>query len=90
MKLEINEKEKLVMFWLTGSEQKDDLLRERMSREFAAYKQQKYIVAVMCSGKSDLQDVTTDLLLHNQKVAARRDLAREQEYATFACPALNI
>lgn len=79
MRLEVNEKDKLAMFWLTNAEQEDVLLQEQMKQEFAAYRQQKYTVAVFRSGKSDLADVTEGLILHNQKVAARRDLEQEQE-----------
>lgn len=90
MRLEVNEKDKLAMFWLTNAEQEDTPLQEQMNQEFAAYRQQKYTVVVFCSGKSHLANVTEGLLLHNQKVAARQDLKREQGATESFSPTMSI
>lgn len=90
MRLEVNEKDKLAMLWLTNAEQEDAQMQEQMSQKISEYRQQKYTVAVFRSGKSDLTDVTEGLLLHNQKVAAQRDLEQEQETSESFSPTMNM
>lgn len=90
MRLEVNEKDKLAMLWLTNAEQEDAQMQEQMSQKISEYRQQKYTVAVFRSGKSDLTDVTEGLLLYNQKVAAQRDLEQEQETSESFSPTMNM
>lgn len=82
MKIERNDQDKLALFWLTKAEQENPLLLAQMKQELIAYKHQKYTVAVFYSGQRNLQDVTEGLLLHNQKVFAKRDLVQDQEIQT--------
>ncbi|MEG1884346.1 MAG: hypothetical protein RR224_11615 [Clostridia bacterium] len=79
MKIEVNEKDRLATFWLVGAEQADGALQEQLKPQITQYRQQKYTVAVFKSGSGNLLDTTAGLLLHNQKLAAQRDLEREQE-----------
>lgn len=81
MKTELNEAAKTVSYWITRAEREDPALLESLKPQFAEYKRRKYTVAVFFSGERDLLYQTTGLLLHNQKVAARRDLKAAQSPA---------
>lgn len=50
LKIERNEANKPALFWLTKAEQEDATLRKRLKEQCTQYKEQKYIVAVFCSG----------------------------------------
>lgn len=83
MRIEVNDKERLAMFWLTNAEQNDEKLLKSLEPQYAAYKQSKYTVAVMCSGQGSLLDSMTGLLLRNRKVLAQREMAQENAATNF-------
>lgn len=62
------------MFWLTNAEQENAVIQAQIQQEAVEYRKRKYTVAVFNSGKSALISTTEGLLLHNQKVLARRNL----------------
>lgn len=75
MKIERSDQTKTVSFWMTRAERANPALLESLHPQFAAYRRQKYTVAVFLSGERDLLYQTTGLLLHNQQTAAQRDLS---------------
>lgn len=80
MKIEVNDINKTVFFWLTKTEQEDPELRESLKPTYIKYKEKKYTVAVFFSGSGDLFAGTRDLLLYNQKVSAKRDLELQKAF----------
>jgi len=81
MYLEINVRDhcKIVEVWLSNSEKRDDLLRERLKPLYQKYKAQKYLVAVFESGDRDLADATSDLLCYNRKRLAEMEVQRQRQ-----------
>ena len=81
MYLEINVRDhcKIVEIWLSNSEKRDELLRERLKPLYQKYKAQKYLVAVFESGDRDLADATSDLLCYNRKRLAEMEVQRQRQ-----------
>lgn len=80
MKQIIDDKNRIVEFWLTRAEQNDAALLESLKPLYGVWREQHYQTVVFRSGGRDLADLTEGLLLHNRNVAARRDLARAQTH----------
>ena len=74
MRMEVNEKNKLVELWLTKEEKDDATFRESLRPIYQQYKAQNYLVAVFLSGGSDLYQQTRDLLLDNRRRLAEREV----------------
>lgn len=68
MKIEMDEKEKTALFWLTKKERDDKRLRSRLEEQYTDFKRQKYLVAVFFSGEQDLFDKTEGLVMHNRRL----------------------
>lgn len=69
---------KQIQIWMTRQESQDDALQDRLKPAYAQWKREKYLVAVFRSGRGDLRESVTDLLLHNQKVLAQRAMERQR------------
>lgn len=76
MEIISNEKQKTIEVWLTSKEKEDEHLQSRLKSLYAQWKQQKYFVAVFCSGSADLYEQTAGLLIHNQKSLAGEEIER--------------
>lgn len=63
MEILTDDKKKIVEIWLTRAERAD--AQTRLKALYAAYKEQKYTVAVYESGEGDLLDCTRELLCYN-------------------------
>ena len=74
LRMEINEKNKIVELWLTKEEKDDAIFRESLRPIYQQYKAQNYLVAVFLSGESDLYQKTRDLLLDNRRRLAEREV----------------
>lgn len=68
MKLEIDEKKKTALFWLTKKERDDNTLRSCLEKQYTDYKKQKYLVAVLFSGEQDLYEKTEGLVMNNSSL----------------------
>lgn len=68
MKLEIDEKKKTALFWLTNAEREDKTLRSLLEEQYTDFKRQKYLVAVFFSGEQDLFEKTEGLVMHNRRL----------------------
>ena len=79
MQLNVHPDQRLVEIWLTKAEHGDAALQSRLKPLYKRYKAKKYLVAVFISGPKDLEESTTGLLLHNQTIAAKRDLEKAKE-----------
>ena len=69
---------KLVEIWLTKAESEDENVRRALEPLYAEYKKKKYRVAVFCSGKGDMLELTKDLLKHNLELSVRKELEAEK------------
>jgi hypothetical protein len=69
---------KLVEIWLTKAESEDETVNRELAPLYAEYKKKKYRVAVFCSGKGDMLELTKDLLKHTLEVNAKKELEAEK------------
>lgn len=67
MKVQINDREKMVTIWLTHQDQEDADIQETIQKISKEYKSKKYLVGVFLSGQEDLLEQTSGLLCHNQQ-----------------------
>ena len=67
MKVQINDREKMVTIWLTHQDQEDAGIQETIQKISTEYKSKKYLVGVFLSGQEDLLEQTSGLLCHNQQ-----------------------
>ena len=79
MEINVRDHCKIVEVWLSNSEKRDELLRERLKPLYQKYKAQKYLVAVFESGDRDLADATSDLLCYNRKRLAELEVQRQRQ-----------
>lgn len=69
---------KVIEVWLSKREHADEALQCSLRPMYVRWKQQKYLVAVYCSGAQNLQEQTACLLLHNRNVFAAQAAAKER------------
>lgn len=79
MKLEIDEKEKTALFWLTKAERDDKALCRSLEKQCSDYKEQKYLVAAFFSGEQDLLERTEGLVVHNRRL---ENIIADKEFKT--------
>ena len=79
MEINVRDHCKIVEVWLSNSEKRDELLRERLKPLYQKYMAQKYLVAVFVSGDRDLADATSDLLCYNRKRLAEMEVQRQRQ-----------
>lgn len=77
-----DEEKKLVQVWLTRKESENPAVQKHLKPMYAQWKGQKYLVAVYCSGKEDLQQSTLGLLAYNKKRCAELTVRREKAAQT--------
>lgn len=75
LKIDIDNKTKIVSIWLTKEESANNELRESLKPLYKKYKAQKYIVAVFSSGVGDLTEYTAALLKYNKYELFKDDSA---------------
>lgn len=78
MQVIVNEKDKLVEFWLTNAEKNDPKLRESLRPEFKRWKARKYQPVVYESGKGDLRESVLALLKKTVHDQAKREVEAEK------------
>ncbi|MCD7764180.1 MAG: hypothetical protein LUI14_13540 [Lachnospiraceae bacterium] len=78
MYMEISEKQKTVYYWLSKEEKEDSELRCCLRSQYYEWEQKGYSVCVFLSGNSNLVETTKDLLVHNKKVLATKNLECSQ------------
>ena len=78
MKMNVDEKKKIIDIWLTKAEKNDEKLKESLKDIYKKYSAQKYLVAVFMSGEQDLYEGTRDLLLYNRHRAAEKEVQAER------------
>lgn len=69
---------KIVEIWLDHNDQNDEQLNEKLERLYADYCNKKYTVAVFKSGKDDLYELTSQLLLYNRNYFAKAEADQRQ------------
>lgn len=79
MLVEIDEKKKIIYFFLSREERDDLAFRESLKPQYKVWKEKGYISCVFLSGDEDLKENTAELLKHNIKVMAKKALAAERE-----------
>lgn len=79
MKIDVLDNKKLVAVWLNNAEKDDQELRDSLKPLYAKYRKKKYLVAVYESGEDDLYQGTLDLLLHNRKLAAQKEVQKQKK-----------
>lgn len=81
MEIHVRDERKLVEVWLTGAEQEDGTLQERLRPLYRGYSGKDYQVAVFCSGTRDLFQQTSDLLCYNKKRVAQLEEQKARQDA---------
>jgi hypothetical protein len=66
MEINVDAENKRVHIWLRNEEKADEDLQKRVRSICGAYRAQKYAVAVFLSGRSNLLELSGELLLHNR------------------------
>ena len=82
MEIRVNEKCRIVEFWLTNAEKNDIALRESLKPQYQKWKAENYLPVVYESGKRDLCAATSALLCYNRKRRAQLDVQREKRQRT--------
>ncbi len=74
----MNERDRLVEYWLTNDEKSDPALRELMKPEFKRWKVKKYQPVVYESGAGDLRDSVLGLMQKSLRDQAKREAEEEK------------
>ena len=73
----MNDQQNLVSVWVTNSEREKPSVLAKLNELYKESKEKKYMVAVFHSGQQDLQGLTSDLLCHNRKQSAAREVKQK-------------
>lgn len=65
MKINVNEKNKVLSFWYTNQEDPNQKLPQNVEREIEKYKKQKYRICKYQSGNEDIKINFLNLILNN-------------------------
>ena len=76
MILEVCEKEKLALYWLSNEENEDKEFRNSLKPQYREWKNKGYKVAGFLSGKDDIVESTKELLIHNKEVLAEQSVKK--------------
>ena len=79
MQVIVNERDKLVEYWLTNAEKSDLALRESLKPEFKRWKTKKYLPVIYESGAGDLRDGVQGLLQKCIRDQAKREVEAEKK-----------
>lgn len=72
MEISPHEESKLVEVWLSREDQASQKVQEHLREVYRRCAEEKYTVAVFCSGQQDLAEETSALLLYNRRRSAER------------------
>ena len=78
MQVDVHAEKKLVCVWLSHADENDPFVQERLSVLYRMCGQQKLRPAVFHSGQDNLQEQILDLLKHNRKLSAEREIQVEK------------
>ena len=78
MEINSNKESKLVDIWLSHEDQSSQDIQERLQNIYRRCLEEKYTVAVFCSGRQDLAEETGALLRYNRRRSAERAVQREK------------
>ena len=78
MEINPHQESKLVDIWLSHEDQSSQDIQERLRNIYRRCAEEKYTVAVFCSGRQDLAEETSALLLYNRRRSAERAVQREK------------
>lgn len=76
LEIHVREKEKMIEVWLTGQEREKPEIKRRLEELYRLGKERRCLVVVFLSGREELGELTSALLLHNRDELARRKAAR--------------
>lgn len=72
MEINSHKESKLVDVWLSREDQTSQKVQERLQEVYRRCAEEKYTVAVFCSGQQNLAEETSALLLYNRRRSAER------------------
>lgn len=72
METNFHKESKLVDVWLSKEDQASQGVQERLQELYRRCAEEKYTVAVFCSGQQDLAEETSALLFYNRRRSAER------------------
>ena len=72
MEINSHKESKLVDVWLSREDQTSQEVQERLQEVYRRGAEEKYTVAVFCSGQQNLAEETSALLLYNRRRSAER------------------
>lgn len=72
MEINPHKESKMVEVWLSREDQASQDVQERLREVYRRCAEEKYTVAVFCSGQQDLAEETSALLLYNRRRSAER------------------
>lgn len=65
MKMDVNEKAKIVALWFGNQENIEENLPQDIEKEIEIYKQKKYRICIYQSGQDDIKTNLRNLILNN-------------------------
>lgn len=78
MKFILDEEHKFAEFWMTNADQTDPEVEAEVQRQIREWHAKGYLPVIYRSGKEDLTELTSALLLSNRNRMARREAAAER------------
>lgn len=78
MEINTHQESKLVDIWLSHKDQSSQDIQKRLQSIYRRCAEEKYTVAVFCSGQQDLAEETSALLQYNRRRSAERAVQREK------------
>ena len=84
MKIELMEQQKQVCIWLTRDESADEKLQKELMQLLEPYRKKRYFFTIYRSGRQDLTEMTSALLIYNIRRSAERSVQRlNNKYDVF-------
>lgn len=80
MEINTHQESKLVDIWLSHEDQSSQDIQKRLQNIYRRCTEEKYTVAVFCSGQQDLAEETSALLQYNRRRSAERAVQREKAW----------
>lgn len=78
MQIDIHESKRIVCVWLTRNESVDPGVQDMLKSIYKQYQSQNYMVAVFCSGKKKLCELTSELLKYNRRELAKQEVLSQR------------
>jgi hypothetical protein len=79
MRIQVDADKKQTLIWLERSEKDDPRIREKIRILSSEGKKNQYCTAVLVSGTEELYGTVLDLLKHNTRLSAEREVRQKTQ-----------